>query len=250
MSLCPECGSPWSGTLSCPECAKRQQPNAHGGWVCGNCGKENRGDRDHCWSCASPKDSGFKIAPASQKVGVRVATAPFGSSEPEFPIHTSTDEDSNTNERTYKSSNPVVDRYLDLYRVARFLDGLGTTVKTVGVILGVAIFILFFIIGAVASSQPASPFGPPRSSSQTDGGFILVWVIVGAIIGASVGGVLFILGVLVSAQGQILLAQADAAVHTSPFLTREDKAKAMSLSSRAVQQIVGPERGERVSQVD
>src|SRR5437762_3941044 len=101
MSLCPECGSPWSGTLSCPECAKRQQPNAHDGWVCGNCGKENRGDRDHCWSCASPKDSGFKIA--SQKVGVKVATASFVSSEPEFSINTSMDEDANTNERTYKS---------------------------------------------------------------------------------------------------------------------------------------------------
>jgi hypothetical protein len=241
MSLCPECGSPWSGTLSCPECAKRQQRNVD--WVCRNCGKENRGDRNHCWSCSSPKDSAPQTDGTAQNAGVRVATAPFGSSEP------STYEDSNTSGRTYESQNPIVDRYIDLYRVARFLDGVGTTVKTIGVISGVAILLLFFIIGAVASSQPASPFGPPRGS-ESNGAFLLVWVIVGAIIGSFVGGVVFILGVLISAQGQILLAQADAAVHTSPFLTREEKAKAMSLSGRAVQQIVGREPRERASQLD
>jgi hypothetical protein len=37
---------------------------------------------------------------------------------------------------------------------------------------------------------------------------------------------------MISAQGQTLLAQADAAIHTSPFLTEEEKAKAMSLPYR------------------
>ena len=211
--------------------------------------KKNRGDRKHCWSCSLPKTSASQTDRATENVGVRVGTALFGSSESAFHIDTATYEDSNTSVRTYELQNPIVDRYLDLYRVARFVDGVGTTVKTIGVISGVAILLLFFIIGAVASSQPASPFGPPRSS-QSDGVFLLVWVIVGAIIGSFIGGIVFILGVLISAQGQILLAQADAAVHTSPFLPPEEKAKAMSLSSRAVQQIVGRERRGRVSQVE
>lgn len=43
------------------------------------------------------------------------------------------------------------------------------------------------------------------------------------------GALLYCVGVLVAAQGQILLATLDTAVNSSPFLTNEDKAKAMSL---------------------
>ena len=78
METCPDCGSPWSGTLSCPECARRGRERSFpqvaidfGGasfvapaierapetWRCEDCGKENRGDRHHCWSCATTKGS-------------------------------------------------------------------------------------------------------------------------------------------------------------------------------------------------
>jgi hypothetical protein len=64
----------------------------------------------------------------------------------------------------------------------------------------------------------------------------------GAVLGALVGGLFFLFGILISAQGQILLAQADSAIHTSPFLTEEEKAKAMSLpSQRAAEQVVAGE---------
>ena len=57
--------------------------------------------------------------------------------------------------------------------------------------------------------------------------------------GILVGGIGYLLGLLISAQGQILLVQADSAVHTSPFMTNEEKAKVMSLSfPPAVTQIV------------
>jgi uncharacterized Zn finger protein (UPF0148 family) len=61
MSTCPDCGSAWSGTLSCPECARRAQGNA--------------GERE------SP--------PAPKNVDTRVAAAIFGSEtdEPEFLAH-------------------------------------------------------------------------------------------------------------------------------------------------------------------
>jgi hypothetical protein len=73
---------------------------------------------------------------------------------------------------------------------------------------------------------------------------------VGGVVGVFVGGILVLLGVLISAHAQMLLAQADAAVHTSPFLDYAEKANAMSLSGRAVEQIVGRERRERVSHHD
>jgi hypothetical protein len=78
MTTCPDCGSPWSGTLSCPECARKEREQnspqvaidlggasfvtpaiepANEPWRCENCGKENRGDRNHCWSCSTTKGS-------------------------------------------------------------------------------------------------------------------------------------------------------------------------------------------------
>ena len=78
MTTCPDCGSPWSGTLPCPECARKEREQNSpqvaidlGGasfvmpaiepttepWRCENCGKENRGDRHHCWSCSTTKGS-------------------------------------------------------------------------------------------------------------------------------------------------------------------------------------------------
>src|SRR2546421_7014718 len=81
MQLCPECGSPWSGTLSCPECAKRRA-HLNQTWKCANCGKENRAERNHCWSCASPKDSPAETPSASRNLGSSVAAGISAPSEP------------------------------------------------------------------------------------------------------------------------------------------------------------------------
>src|SRR5689334_20809363 len=61
-----------------------------------------------------------------------------------------------------KSRSPFVKRYLDLYRAARILVALGTTVKTVGIVAAIIIFLFWFIVGIAAVSQTASasPFGP------------------------------------------------------------------------------------------
>ena len=56
---------------------------------------------------------------------------------------------------------------------------------------------------------------------------------VGFFAGLLVGGVtfafFFVLGVAVSAQGQLTRATLDSAVNSSPFLTNEERAEAMSL---------------------
>jgi hypothetical protein len=51
----------------------------------------------------------------------------------------------------------------------------------------------------------------------------------GLLVAAIWFGVFFVLGIIVSAQGEILKANLDGAVNTSPFMTNEQKAQAMDL---------------------
>ena len=51
----------------------------------------------------------------------------------------------------------------------------------------------------------------------------------GIFIGATACALYFVLGVFISAQGQLLKATLDAAVHTSPFLDDEEKAAALGI---------------------
>jgi hypothetical protein len=110
----------------------------------------------------------------------------------------------------------IKSRYRDGYIVARFTTGVGTTIKAIGLILAVIIAIGIFSIGA---SSPQ--FGMRRDPTP------------GAIVGVVLGGMVFtffyVIGILVSAQGQILKASLDSAVNSSPFLTNEHRAKIMSL---------------------
>lgn len=123
--------------------------------------------------------------------------------------------------------SPVVTRYVDLYRTAHVLTGLGTTVKTVGIIVAAIILLFWFIVGVAAASQTTSSQFTTQSSVGTVSFFVSM--IIGVIFSALVGGLFFLLGILISAQGQLLMAQADSAVHTSPFLSDKERAAAMSL---------------------
>ena len=101
-----------------------------------------------------------------------------------------------------QGENPVLSRYRDLYRIARLQVKTGNIVKIIGIVVGIG-SLLIFIPGILA------------------------------------GGIVYLLGILISAQGQMLLVHADSAVHTSPFMTNDEKAKVMSLSfPPAVTQIV------------
>jgi hypothetical protein len=51
----------------------------------------------------------------------------------------------------------------------------------------------------------------------------------GSVFGILAGLVLYVFGILISAQGQILQATLDSAVNSSPFLTDEMRAEMMSL---------------------
>ncbi|MEW5974791.1 MAG: hypothetical protein AB1898_03180 [Acidobacteriota bacterium] len=100
-------------------------------------------------------------------------------------------------------------RYRDGYLVARATASIGTTVKFIGIGLGVVIMFGTSIIGSRGSG----------------GQFFLAGLLLGAIIAVPT----YVLGVLVSAHAQVLKATLDTAVQTSPFLKKEDMARVMSL---------------------
>ncbi len=96
------------------------------------------------------------------------------------------------------------ERYEDAYRVARGIIFLGTVVKFCAAALGGIIV----IAGIAASSS---------ESSLVSGGVIVFGIVVGLLGFAS--------GVLVSAQGQIMLSMIDTSVNTSPLVGELEKAR-------------------------
>jgi hypothetical protein len=107
------------------------------------------------------------------------------------------------------SSHRAAKRYKDAYLVARAVAAIGESVKYLGVVLGLIVVTIGIYIG-----------------HQLERG--LMYSVGGAVAGVVIAIPLYLLGILVSAQGQVLKAGLDVAVHTSPFLDTEQKAKAMS----------------------
>ncbi len=107
-------------------------------------------------------------------------------------------------------SRSVVSRYRDAYFVARATTAIGAIVKNIAIGLG----LLIAVAAGIAGSQ-----------NHSSGQFFVGGVFLGTIIATP----LYVLGVLVSAHGQVLKATLDTAVHSSPFLKKEDMAKVMSL---------------------
>lgn len=106
--------------------------------------------------------------------------------------------------------NAVTHRYSDAYIVARAVDGAGVAIKTIGLLFGVLI-----AVGALAMAQ------------EMGGGVVVA--VIGIAFAGAIATVLYLLGTLASAQGQILKASLDTAVNTSQFLSDQDRARIMSL---------------------
>lgn len=112
-------------------------------------------------------------------------------------------------------------RYKDGYRHAKGLDGAGSAIKALGVIVGILAVLIGISIGGSAASS-AREFGPGAGAG------IFVGLLVG-VPGALTGAILFVIGILVSSAGQIMKAQLDSAVNSSPFVSDIDRAEMMSL---------------------
>ena len=115
------------------------------------------------------------------------------------------------------AGSAFVRRYEDLYRAANVMTGLGNTVKVVGIVLASVILFFWFIVAIAMASSWLGAIA------------FFLSLVIGVAFGALVGGLFFLLGVLISAQGQLLMSHADSAVHTSPFLSYQQRATAMSL---------------------
>ena len=124
-------------------------------------------------------------------------------------FHTSELEPSAENVSGFSAAQSAVKRYRDAYLVAGVTCSIGGIVKGLGIIFGIIIVIAGFGLAS---------YGP-------NGALQLAGFVAGAIVGIPI----YVLGVLVSAQGQHLKASLDQAVHTSPFLDESQKARAMSL---------------------
>jgi hypothetical protein len=103
-------------------------------------------------------------------------------------------------------------RYRDAYSVAEGIILLGTVIKVASLVLA-AVFII------VAASE-----------SRTEGSLVTGAAVAGGLVFGLLG---FATGVLVSAQGQIMLAMIDTAVNTSPLVDRSEKAKMIGILDSA-----------------
>jgi hypothetical protein len=121
---------------------------------------------------------------------------------------------SSTDVRHVQTANPasaasaLSGRYRDGYRQARFISGFGQFVKIVGAGLGALV-----VVAGVASSS--------------DGALGTRIAIASAIGRGVVALVFFVAGVIIAAQGQLLLASLDTAVNSSPILTDDQRARIM-----------------------
>ena len=100
-------------------------------------------------------------------------------------------------------------RYRDGFRAAKAMVGFGSLVKILGAVAGIVI-----AVGALIASSESGLF-----------------FFGGAVFGVLVWLGLFVCGVMISAQGQLLLAALDSAVNNSPFLDNPQRASIMSLSA-------------------
>jgi hypothetical protein len=112
---------------------------------------------------------------------------------------------------TATASDVVKSRYRDAYFVGLSLVRWGQGVEVLGIVAGVTIALLG-LVGAMNASTPVSPRA----------------VLVPIILAAAIVVASYIAGIMVAAQGQIVLAVLDTAVNTSPLLSQEEKAEVIT----------------------
>jgi hypothetical protein len=120
-------------------------------------------------------------------------------------------------------------RYADSYIVARATVGVGKLFKGFGILIASFVIIAAAIAGAKLGYDASNAPYPLRSDPGTAALLGVACLVGGIVVAALTGGVLYLLGILIGAQGQILKASLDEAVNTSPFLTNEYRALIMSL---------------------
>jgi hypothetical protein len=122
-----------------------------------------------------------------------------------------------------KATPSLAKRYIDAYRVAQFQNGIGQTIKILSAVVGGIITAISLLVLLVSLVPQQSMFGASSNPIGMAFGFF------GALTGVTIVGVGFVLGVLVSSQGQILKATLDGTVNSSPFLSDNERVQIMGL---------------------
>jgi len=175
-------------------------------WKCVNCGKSNRDNRQICWNCETGKDGS---PPGSQAVAeIKKQTVEQASISDQ---QSQSIQSSRSTVAESREALSLMGRYRDAYIYARFIVGVGTFIKGVGITLAILLFLVLSATGSIIKTNP------------------LISLFTGVIIGGGVGVFFYIWGILISAVGQILTASLDSAVNVSPFLTDKQRARIMSL---------------------
>jgi len=118
-------------------------------------------------------------------------------------------------------SKAVTNRYKDAYKVSKAVVAIGKFIKVVGAILGAIVGFISLLVGGAMSQL--------GGMSGRNDGVAFIALVVGALYGGIVFLIFYVVGVIVSAQGQILKASLDNSVHSSPFVNNDEKARIMSL---------------------
>ncbi len=172
--------------------------------LCQSCGSNTPDSGKFCQRCGASMDD----LSAFSTVAVNTMPPPVIQSQ----INTSDDTaQSVRKEADQARSKVVMGRYKDAYFVSRSIVGIGTLVKVIGVIVGIVLFVI----------QSATASYLFRSDAAIVMSFTTSFI---------AGLVIYIVGVIVSAQGQMLKASLDSAVHSSPFLDDDQRVRVMSIT--------------------
>ncbi len=108
---------------------------------------------------------------------------------------------------TEEAENPIIkfltSRYKDAYKVAYGTISSGNSIKLLGVIVGIAVIVISLFM-----------------YSHINDKMILE---IGTIAAVILGGQIYLFGILICAQGQLLLTSIDTAINTSPNMQKENK---------------------------
>ena len=219
MKTCPTCNQIYPDDIeSCPTDGSRLIPEVRDERECPYCGQKILKKARVCKHCkrdvepmvtdAAPAKAFAGPSGAQPQASMPAATParpPVTGGEPQFRLLS--DEPKGGAPARKKAS----DRYTDAYVVANAIIATGKIVKVIGVVLAVA----GALVAIVGYSSNPIPF----------------WIFP-LLLGFVVGLGLWIAGVFITAQGQLLRALLDTAVNTSPLFSNSDKERIMGITQR------------------
>ena len=160
-------------------------------WTCESCKAVSEDSYAVCWNCGRDRE-GRQVADAD------ILKETKDEAESLSPIDSLLADGGASNEAI-----SIAKRYADAYAIAFGTISLGRFFKKLGIVLGIGIAVigLFFTF-----NQGNSMAG-----------------VIGMIGGFIIGSQLYVTGILICMQGQVLLASLDTAVNTCEFLSKDER---------------------------